>query len=91
MSDGKPCIFKHMVKLPYMEAGIVIMTDLSVVKKLKKLGILSQRWKGEGGVKPVGIKSQVCPEFFGQLPLPKIQDLNSCKSYNKEQLQVSKD
>ena len=49
MSDGKPCIFKHMVKLPYMEAGIVIMTDLSVVKKLKKLGILSQRWKGEGG------------------------------------------
>ena len=90
MSDGKPCIL-HMVKLPYMEAGIVIMTDLSVVKKLKKLGILSQRWKGGGGVKPVGIKSQVCPEFFGQLPLPKIQDLNSCKSYNKEQLQVSKD
>ena len=30
MSDGKQCLL-YMVKIPYMEAGIVIMTDFSIV------------------------------------------------------------
>ena len=34
---------------------------------------------------PVHVTLCCAAEFFGQPPLPKIQDLNSCKSYNKEQ------
>ena len=57
MSDGKQCLL-YMVKIPYMEAGIVIMTDFSIVEKQKSAHF---GWT----------KSQVRPTFFGQLLLAK--------------------
>ena len=70
MSDGKQCLL-YMVKIPYMEAGIVIMTDFSIVEKQKSanLGFCpsdgGRGGGGGGGVKLVGTKSQVRPTFFG--------------------------
>ena len=60
-----------MVKIPYMEAGIVIMTDFSIVEKQKSANLGFCPSDGGRGVKLVGTKSQVRPTFFGQLPLAK--------------------
>jgi len=38
VSDGKQCLL-YMVKIPYMEAGIVIMTDFSIVEKQKSANL----------------------------------------------------
>ena len=38
VSDGNQCLL-YMVKIPYMEAGIVIMTDFSIVEKQKSANL----------------------------------------------------
>ena len=50
MSDGKQCLL-YMVKIPYMEAGIVIMTDFSIVEKQKSanFGFCPREGEGRGG------------------------------------------
>ena len=50
VSDGKQCLL-YMVKIPYMEAGIVIMTDFSIVEKQKSanFGFCPREGEGRGG------------------------------------------
>ena len=71
MSDGKQCLL-YMVKIPYMEPGIDIMTDLWRNRKAQTLDFVPGRERGEGGGSQASWDKIPCPaDIFWTAPFSK--------------------